>query len=69
MEALQLSAFVLKYHKDAVSEDRKDIIKYSWGHIKLEDVINKYAAYVLICYFIRSYETPPRSRCKSTTSC
>ncbi|RVX66256.1 hypothetical protein B0A52_10183 [Exophiala mesophila] len=60
MEALQLSAFVLKYHKDAVSEDRKEIIKYSWGHIKLEDVINKYAAYVLICYFIRSYETPPK---------
>lgn len=58
MEALQLSAFVLKYHKDAVSEDRKDIIKYSWGHIKLEDVITKYAAYVLICYFIRSYDTP-----------
>ncbi|KAK7885224.1 transcription-associated protein 1 [Exophiala xenobiotica] len=60
MEALQLSAFILKYHKDEVSEDRKDIIKYSWGHIKLEDVINKYAAYVLICYFIRSYDTPPK---------
>ncbi|KIX99466.1 uncharacterized protein Z520_05042 [Fonsecaea multimorphosa CBS 102226] len=60
MEALQLSAFILKYHKDAVSEDRKDIIKYSWGHIKLEDVINKYAAYVLISYFIRSYDTPPK---------
>ncbi|EXJ93628.1 transformation/transcription domain-associated protein [Capronia coronata CBS 617.96] len=60
MEALQLSAFVLKYHKDAVSEDRKDIIKYSWGHIKLEDVITKYAAYVLICYFIRSYDTPAK---------
>ena len=60
MEALQLSAFILKYHKDEVSEDRKDIIKYSWGHIKLEDVINKYAAYVLICYFIRSYDTPAK---------
>ncbi|EHY54471.1 transcription-associated protein 1 [Exophiala dermatitidis] len=60
MEALQLSAFVLKYHKDAVSEDRKEIIKYSWGHIRLEDVITKYAAYVLICYFIRSYDTPPK---------
>ncbi|OAP64606.1 hypothetical protein AYL99_00578 [Fonsecaea erecta] len=60
MEALQLSAFILKYHKDAVSEDRKDIIKYSWTYIKLEDVINKYAAYVLICYFIRSYDTPPK---------
>jgi len=60
MEALQLSAFMIKYHKDAVSEARKDIIKFAWSHIRLEDVINKYAAYVLICYFIRAYETPTK---------
>ena len=60
MEVLQLSAFMIKYHKDAVSEARKDIIKFAWSYIRLEDVINKYAAYVLICYFIRSYETPAK---------
>ena len=60
MEILQLSAFMIKYHKDAVSEARKDIIKFAWSYIRLEDVINKYAAYVLICYFIRSYETPTK---------
>lgn len=60
MEILQLSAFMIKYHKDAVSESRKDIIKFAWNYIRLEDVINKYAAYVLICYFIRSYETPAK---------
>lgn len=60
MEVLQLSAFMIKYHKDSVSEARKDIIKFAWSYIRLEDVINKYAAYVLICYFIRSYETPSK---------
>ncbi|ETN36411.1 uncharacterized protein HMPREF1541_08688 [Cyphellophora europaea CBS 101466] len=60
MEVLQLSAFMIKYHKDSVSEARKDIIKFAWSYIRLEDVINKYAAYVLICYFIRSYETPTK---------
>ena len=60
MEILQLSAFMIKYQKDAVSEARKDIIKFAWSYIRLEDVINKYAAYVLICYFIRSYETPTK---------
>ncbi|KAJ9663860.1 transcription-associated protein 1 [Neophaeococcomyces mojaviensis] len=60
MEAFQLSAFMIKYHKDVFSDARKDIIKYAWACIRLEDTINKYAAYVLISYFFRSYETPPK---------
>ncbi|RMZ78746.1 hypothetical protein DV737_g3746, partial [Chaetothyriales sp. CBS 132003] len=60
MEVLQLSALMLKYHKAAVAEARKDIIKFAWSYIRLEDIINKYAAYVLSCYFIRSYETPTK---------
>ena len=60
MEALQLSALLIKYHKELVSEARKDTIKFAWSYIRLEDVINKYAAYVMISYFIRSYETPPK---------
>ncbi|KPI42049.1 Transcription-associated protein 1 [Cyphellophora attinorum] len=60
MEVLQLSAFMLKYHSEAVSEYRKDVIKFAWAYIRLEDVINKYAAYVLISYFIRFYEAPAK---------
>lgn len=60
MEALQLSALLIKYHKDVVSDARKEIIKFAWSYIRLEDVINKYAAYVMISYFIRSYDTPPK---------
>ncbi len=60
MEVLQLCALLIKYHKDIVSEARKDIIKFAWSYIRLEDIINKYGAYVLISYFIWSYETPSK---------
>ena len=60
MEILQLSAMMIKYHRDANEVFRKDIIKFAWPYIRLEDVINKYGAYVTLCYFIRSYETPTK---------
>ena len=60
MEILQLSALLIKYHKDVVEEARKDIIKFGWSYIRLEDIINKYGAYVLISYFIWSFETPSK---------
>lgn len=60
MELLQLSALLIKYHHDMVQDSRKDIIKFAFGYIRLEDIINKYAAYVLISYFIYHYETPPK---------
>ena len=58
MELLQLSALLVKYHHQTVQDWRKDIIKFAWNYIRLEDIIDKYAAYVLISYFIAHYETP-----------
>ena len=58
LELLQMSALLLKYHCNLVSEARKDIIKFAWSYIRLEDTINKQAAYVLVGYFIRKFETP-----------
>lgn len=58
MELLQLSALLIKYHHTTVQDSRKDIIKFAWNYIRLEDIINKYGAYVLISYFIAHYETP-----------
>jgi transformation/transcription domain-associated protein len=60
MEVLQLSAMLLKYHHTILQEARKDIIKFGWTYIRLEDVINKHAAYVVIGYFIAHYETPAK---------
>lgn len=58
MELLQLSALLVKYHHHTVQDSRKDIIKFAWNYIRLEDIINKYGAYVLISYFIAHYDTP-----------
>jgi transformation/transcription domain-associated protein len=60
MEVLQLSAMLVKYHHSILQDARKDIIKFGWTYIRLEDVINKHAAYVVIGYFIAHYETPSK---------
>lgn len=59
-EVLQLSAMLIKYYHSVLQDTRKDIIKFGWTFIRLEDVINKHAAYVVIAYFIVHYETPPK---------
>ncbi|KAH8591080.1 hypothetical protein B0O99DRAFT_551034 [Bisporella sp. PMI_857] len=64
MELLQLTAMLIKYYhtniQDTWKDTRKDIIKFGWTYIRLEDVINKHAAYVVIGYFIAHYETPAK---------
>ncbi|PHH83003.1 hypothetical protein CDD82_4018 [Ophiocordyceps australis] len=59
-EVLQLSAMLVKYYHTTISDARKDIIKFGWTFIRLDDVINKHAAYVVIGYFIAHYDTPPK---------
>jgi transformation/transcription domain-associated protein len=58
MELLQLTTLLIKHHSGMISEPRKDVIKFAWNYIKLEDIINKYAAYVLIGYFVAVFDTP-----------
>ncbi|KAL5115621.1 transcription-associated protein 1 [Pleosporales sp. CAS-2024a] len=58
MELLQLTTLLLKHYSGMIQEARKDVIKFAWNYIKLEDIINKYAAYVLIAFFIAVFETP-----------
>jgi len=36
----------------------KELIKFAWGLLKTEDTSVKQSAYVLICRFIKEYETP-----------
>ncbi|KAK0615854.1 hypothetical protein B0T17DRAFT_510419 [Bombardia bombarda] len=60
MEVLQLSAMLVKFHHAILQDARKDFIKFGWTYIRLDDVINKHAAYVVIGYFIAHYETPAK---------
>lgn len=56
-ELLNLSALLLKHCPSLIADTRKDIIKFGWSYIKLEDIVSKQAAYVLIAYFIAAYDT------------
>ncbi|OBA21242.1 hypothetical protein METBIDRAFT_42126 [Metschnikowia bicuspidata var. bicuspidata NRRL YB-4993] len=57
---LESTAMLLKWSSEQVKCYRKDIIKFSWNYIKLEDNITKQVAYVTTSYFIAAYETPPQ---------
>lgn len=60
MELLQMSALLIRDHHASLADSRKNVIKFGWNYIKLEDIVNKQAAYVLIAFFIRHYETPSK---------
>ncbi|SCU80809.1 LAMI_0B03796g1_1 [Lachancea mirantina] len=57
-ELLQQSAILVKYGIGIDPEKRKEIIKFCWNFIKLEDSLVKQAAYMVTSYFIHSYEFP-----------
>ncbi|GME75705.1 unnamed protein product [Ambrosiozyma monospora] len=60
LELLQVTSFLVKNIPSATTEFRKDIIKYNWNLITLDDMITKQAAYVSTAYFISSFETPSK---------
>lgn len=60
MEILQMSTLLVRYHAPLLADIRKDIIKFAWNYIKLDDVTTKNAAYVFISHFIATYETPAK---------
>ncbi|KAK6203402.1 FAT domain-containing protein, partial [Scheffersomyces amazonensis] len=57
---LELTALLLKIAPTFIGDLRKDIIKFSWNYIKLEDNITKQVAYVTTSYFISAYEIPAK---------
>lgn len=60
VELLQMSTILLRNYTGLVSSVRKDVIKFAWNYIKLEDIATKNAAYVFICHFVAAYETPAK---------
>ncbi|KAI9726073.1 MAG: hypothetical protein M1828_002081 [Chrysothrix sp. TS-e1954] len=60
IELLQTTALLLKYHSNMMQDARKDVIKFHWTYIRLDDAINKHAAYVNLAYFVAAFETPSK---------
>ncbi|CCJ31022.1 unnamed protein product [Pneumocystis jirovecii] len=60
-EIIQMTASIIKYNTFYVNSDaKKDILKFAWNYIKLDDIIVKYSAYVLLAYFSAFYEAFPK---------
>ncbi|CEP62323.1 histone acetyltransferase TRA1 LALA0_S05e03004g [Lachancea lanzarotensis] len=57
-ELLQLSSILTEYAPDLNSDIRKDIIRFCWNFIKLEDPLLKQAAYMVTARFIAKYDFP-----------
>ncbi|KAH8587649.1 hypothetical protein B0O99DRAFT_733099 [Bisporella sp. PMI_857] len=58
MEALQLTAMLVKYHHSILYDMRQDIINFGLAYSCLEDIIIKGAANVVISYCIAHFEIP-----------
>lgn len=55
---LETTAILLKWCPDKLELMRKDVIKFSWNYLRLEDQITKQVAYVTTALFISHFDTP-----------
>ncbi|KAI9495464.1 hypothetical protein BDB00DRAFT_870320 [Zychaea mexicana] len=60
IELLQLTAMIVQYAPQLLADLRKEVIKFGWNYLRLEDATSKQSAYVLIARFIAAYETPSK---------
>ncbi|RCI06399.1 hypothetical protein CU098_004433, partial [Rhizopus stolonifer] len=60
IELLQMTAMIVQYAPHLLADRRKEVIKFGWNYLRLEDATSKQAAYVLIAHFIAAYDTPSK---------
>ncbi|OAD77362.1 hypothetical protein PHYBLDRAFT_36397 [Phycomyces blakesleeanus NRRL 1555(-)] len=60
IEMLQMTAMLIQYAPQLLTDLRKEVIKFGWNHLRLEDATSKQAAYVLISRFIATYDSPSK---------
>ncbi|CAN0424390.1 unnamed protein product, partial [Hapterophycus canaliculatus] len=58
-ELLKLGALLIEFMHKELLDHRKELIKFAWNNIKVEDS-GKHWAYVNVCRFICAYDTPPK---------
>lgn len=57
---LESAAILIKWAPEEISQYHKDVVKFSWNYIKLEDHITKQVAYVTTSLSIAAYDTPAK---------
>ncbi|KAJ3117897.1 hypothetical protein HK100_000723, partial [Physocladia obscura] len=59
-ELLQFTTLLIQSATEATNESKKEVIKWAWNQLKVEDSTCKQAAYVTLANFIQEFETPPK---------
>lgn len=57
---LKLGTLLIQHMSKYVTDQRKEVIKFAWNHLKASNMTSKLWAYVNVCRFIAGYETPPK---------
>lgn len=57
-ELLQLTSILIKHAPRLIESIKRDIIKFSWHFIKLDDIILKQAAYLTTSLYIAEFDFP-----------
>jgi len=60
VELLKLMTVLIEFHGEDIIEQRKEFIKFAWSHLKSEDSLARQWAYVNVCRFISTFDTPPK---------
>ncbi|RLN59051.1 hypothetical protein BBJ29_003112 [Phytophthora kernoviae] len=60
IELLKLGTLLIQHMSKYVTDQRKEVIKFAWNHLKAHDLTSKLWAYVNVCRFISVYDTPPK---------
>ena len=59
LELIQFTTLLLQFVPNVISEMRKDVIKFAWGLLKVEDACRQ-PLYVLLARFVEQYDTPAK---------
>lgn len=60
IELLHLSTLLVHHCPNLIQEIRKDIIKWAWDYITVEDPMVKQTAYILAARFFEAFESPAK---------
>ena len=62
VELLLFATLFVKYLPDSpvIGNNRKNLIRFAWHHLKSEDPTTKMRAYALLCHFIVVYQDTPQ---------
>ncbi|KAM0751100.1 hypothetical protein T439DRAFT_380110 [Meredithblackwellia eburnea MCA 4105] len=58
IELCHMSTLIIRARSEYVVENKKDVIKFGWVSMRLDDITVKQAAYLLIAVFLEQYDSP-----------